>query len=110
VLVKQSVLAGHYKRKNDVMASHSETFSTTVSRRSLLLRGAACATGVATILVANANVAKANPLPKTAVSYQDTPKGDRQCSGCALFVAPNACKNVAGDISQNGWCMLWRKA
>jgi hypothetical protein len=81
-----------------------------VSRRLVLLHGAACAASVATILAANVNSAKANPLPKTAVNYQDTPKGDHQCSGCALFVAPNACKNVAGEISPNGWCMLWRKA
>ncbi len=81
-----------------------------LSRRSVLLRGAACAAGAATIVVARVNSATANPMPKTAVAYQDTPKGDRQCSGCSLFVAPNACKNVAGDISPNGWCMLWRKA
>lgn len=100
---------GHKKRKSDVMANQSDHSSEKVSRRSLLLRGAACATGVATILVANANSAKANPLPKTAVNYQDTPKGDRQCSNCSLFVAPNACKNVTGEISPNGWCVLWRK-
>ena len=92
------------------MAYHPEHASTKVSRRSVLLHGTACVTGVATIFVANANPAKANPLPKTAVNYQDTPKGDRQCDGCSLFVAPNACKNVAGDISAKGWCMLWRKA
>jgi hypothetical protein len=92
------------------MANQLDHSSEKVSRRSLLLRGAACATGVAIILVANANSAKANPLPKTAVNYQDKPKGDHQCSGCALFVAPKSCKNVAGDISPNGWCMLWRKA
>ena len=96
------------ERKNNVMANQPE--QSKVSRRSVLLHGAACATGVATILVANANYAKANPLPKTAVNYQDTPKGDRQCSGCSLFVAPNACKNVVGEISPNGWCVLWRKA
>ena len=92
------------------MASQPECSSTNVSRRSVLLHGAACATGVATMLVTNANYAKANPLPKTAVAYQDTPKGDHQCSGCSLFVPPNACKNVAGDINPNGWCLLWRKA
>ena len=92
------------------MASQPESSSAKVSRRSVLLHGVACATGVATILVANANYAKANPLPKTAVNYQDAPKGDRQCSGCSLFVAPNACKNVVGEISPNGWCVLWRKA
>ena len=92
------------------MADQPEHSFAKVSRRSLLLQGATCATGVATILVANANSAKANPLPKTAVNYQDAPKGDRKCSGCSLFVAPKSCKNVAGDISPDGWCMLWRKA
>lgn len=92
------------------MADQAEHSSTKISRRSVLLHGAACATGVATILAASANDAKANPLPKTAVSYQDKPKGDHQCSGCGLFVPPNACKNVIGDISPNGWCLLWRKA
>jgi hypothetical protein len=91
------------------MANQPEHSSAKVSRRSVLLHGAACVTGVATILVANADSANANPLPKTAVNYQDTPKGDRQCSNCSLFVAPNACKNVAGDISPKGWCVLWRK-
>ena len=91
------------------MDDQAKRMSVKISRRSALLHGAACATGVATILVASANYAKANPLPKTAVSYQDTPKGDRQCSGCSLFVAPNACKNVQGEINPNGWCMLWRK-
>lgn len=92
------------------MADQAERSSTKISRRSVLLQGAACATGAATVLVANANYAKANPLPKTAVSYQDKPKGDHQCSGCSLFAPPNACKNVIGDISPNGWCLLWRKA
>jgi hypothetical protein len=92
------------------MANQWQRNSVKLSRRSILVQGALCATGVATILVANTKHAKANPLPKTAVNYQDTPKGDRKCSECSLFVAPNACKNVTGDISPNGWCMLWRKA
>jgi hypothetical protein len=91
------------------MDNDLEQSSAEVSRRSLLLHGAASAVGIATILVANSNSAKANPLPKTAVNYQDTPKGDRQCSNCSLFVPPNGCKNVVGDISPNGWCVLWRK-
>jgi hypothetical protein len=91
------------------MANLLEYSSAIISRRSVLLRGAASVMSVATILVANSNSAKANPLPKTAVNYQDTPKGDRQCSGCSLFVAPNGCKNVVGDISPDGWCVLWRK-
>jgi|GEM_PF-579951 hypothetical protein len=101
---------GRHERRNDVMVNKPEHSPAKLSRRSVLLHGAACVTGAATILVANANSAKANPLPKTAVSYQDTPKGDRQCSNCSLFVAPNGCKNVVGEISPNGWCVLWRKA
>jgi hypothetical protein len=92
------------------MTSRPECSSTKLSRRSVLLQGALCAAGAATILAASANSAKANPLPPKSVQYQDTPKGDRQCSGCSLFVAPNACKNVSGEISPNGWCVLWRKA
>jgi len=26
-----------------------------------------------------------------------------------LFVAPNACKSVAGEIAPTGWCKLWVK-
>jgi len=106
----QIMVWGYHERRNYVMADQPKYSSAKISRRSVLLHGAACATGVATILVADANYAKANPLPQKSVQYQSTPKGDRQCSGCSLFVAPNACKNVAGDISPDGWCMLWRKA
>jgi len=86
-----------------------EQSSALVSRRSVLIQGAACATGAATILAVSANSAKAALLPQKSVQYQDTPKADRQCDGCSLFVAPNACKNVAGEISPKGWCILWRK-
>jgi hypothetical protein len=80
-----------------------------MSRRSVLLQGAASAAGVVTILSVNVKSASANQIPQKSVQYQSTPKDDRQCSGCSLFVAPNSCKNVAGEISPNGWCMLWRK-
>ena len=91
------------------MAYKPEHASAKMSRRSVLLQGAACAAGAATVLAASANSAKANPMPQKSVQYQDTPKGDRDCSGCSLFVAPNSCKNVAGEISPKGWCILWRK-
>lgn len=91
------------------MASTSEQSSGKLSRRSILLQAAACVAGAATILAAGGNSAKADLLPQKSVQYQNTPKGDRQCDGCSLFVAPGACKNVAGEISPNGWCILWRK-
>lgn len=82
---------------------------TEVSRRSMLLQGIACAAGVATILAANTNAALANKLPQSAVSYRPNPNGDKKCSNCVLFQPPNACKSVAGAISPNGWCTIWRK-
>ena len=92
------------------MACQPEQSATKVSRRSVLLQGAACAAGAATILAASAYSAKAaNPLPQASVRYQNTPKDDRQCSNCSLFAPPNACKNVVGEISPNGWCIIWRK-
>ena len=92
------------------MANRPEHSSAKVSRRSVLLQGAACAAGVGTILVANINSAKAAKLPQASVGYRTTPNGDRECSNCALFEPPNACKSVAGDISPHGYCMLYRKA
>ena len=80
-----------------------------VSRRSVLksavwLAGAAC-TGVLSHREALAQ-AKAS---KAAMKYQDHPNGDRKCSGCLQFVAPNGCKVVDGDISPNGYCIAWVK-
>ena len=91
------------------MVDQTRRSSNKISRRSVLLQGAACGAGGAMVLAASANFAKANPMPQKSVQYQDTPKGDRQCDGCSLFVAPNACKNVEGVISPKGWCFLWRK-
>ena len=79
-----------------------------LSRRSILLHGLACATAVSAAFAASTNAAMANKLPQTAVSYRPTPNGGKKCSECALFEPPKACKNVAGDISPDGWCLLWR--
>jgi hypothetical protein len=78
--------------------------SSCVSRRTVLIAAAGaiplalCATG-----------AKAAKMSQSAVRYQATPKDGKQCSDCKLFVAPNACKNVEGDIAPAGWCALWVK-
>jgi len=48
-------------------------------------------------------------VPQKTVSYQDKPKGNQRCDGCANFQPPNACKMVEGDISPQGWCSLFRK-
>jgi len=49
-------------------------------------------------------------VSQASVQYQTNPKGDQQCSGCVNFIAEsNACKRVEGQISPDGWCMLWTK-
>jgi hypothetical protein len=48
-----------------------------------------------------------NKVAQAAVSYQDSPKGSQQCSNCAAFEPPHACKTVAGDIHPTGWCSIW---
>jgi hypothetical protein len=79
------------------------------SRRRLLLQGAgaACLAGVGLLVTEHAARAQAK-LPQKAVNYRPKPNGDKKCSTCALFEPPRSCKNVAGDISPDGWCLLWR--
>jgi len=75
-----------------------------MSRRSVLIVAAG-----APLLALGATGANAAKLAQSAAKYQPTPKDGKQCDGCKLFVAPNACKSVAGDIAPSGWCALWVK-
>lgn len=84
------------------MTDHAK--ATQVSRRTLLI-GAA---GALPLIALGATSAKAK-MAQGAVRYQNSPKDGRQCSGCNVFVAPNACKTVDGTISPSGWCALWSK-
>lgn len=81
-----------------------------LSRRSVLLRGVACAAGAATVLTVAADPAMAAKLPQAAVGYQEKPHNGQKCSTCALFIKPHSCKSVAGTINPNGWCHIYRKA
>jgi hypothetical protein len=81
-----------------------QTKSARVNRRTVLIAAA----GAAPILALMSSGAEAK-LAQSAVKYQDSPKDGKQCDGCNLFVAPNSCKTVAGDISPSGWCALWVK-
>jgi hypothetical protein len=46
-------------------------------------------------------------LSQDTAKYQDRPKEQQSCTGCANFQPPNACKFVQGRISPNGWCLLF---
>jgi hypothetical protein len=75
-----------------------------LSRRRVLITAA----GAVPALALMSGVAEAK-LAQTAVKYQPDPKDGKQCSACNLFVEPNACKQVDGEIAPTGWCVLWVK-
>ena len=80
--------------------------SVEISRRTLL--AVVATAGSAPILAISVTPAMAK-MSQAAVAYQDSPKSDRSCAGCNLFVAPSSCKTVDGTISPNGWCKIWVK-
>ncbi|MGC8523311.1 MAG: hypothetical protein ACP5M5_03370 [Acidibrevibacterium sp.] len=75
------------------------------SRRTVLGTGLAM---VAAGIGVRSQTARAEPmLEKKDVQYQDQPKDGKHCSQCTYFVAPNACQQVKGEISPNGYCGLF---
>ena len=77
------------------------------SRRTIIVQTVACAAGAASLF---GPVTEASAkMAQKAVEYQDTPKGDQECSNCSLFQEPNACTLVDGEISPKGWCKFWVK-
>jgi hypothetical protein len=75
-----------------------------VSRRTVLVAAA----GAVPALALTTGAAEAKLAP-AAVKYQADPKDGKQCDACNFFVAPNACKQVDGEIAPTGWCLLWVK-
>lgn len=50
-------------------------------------------------------------VSQASVQYQTQPKGEQKCANCMHFEAgSNTCKLVEGEISPEGWCLLWAKA
>ncbi len=90
------------------MIEKARPVSSGTSRRAVILDGIVCAAGIASIVATNTNAHAANKLPQTAVAYRPTPNGDKKCSNCVLFEAPDACKNVAGVVIPDGFCILWK--
>lgn len=75
-----------------------------ITRRAVLIAGTTATTSFA-LLMGKAEA----KIQQSAVKYQKEPKDGKQCSDCNFFVAPNACKQVDGDISPTGYCLLWVK-
>jgi hypothetical protein len=89
------------------MSETSLVQSPAFSRRVVLLRSAGCAAGAAAVLLPLKQAAA--KMKQASVEYQDSPKGDQECSNCSLFQEPNACTIVDGEISPKGWCKFWAK-
>ena len=47
-------------------------------------------------------------VEQSVVQYQNAPKDGQRCDGCSNWVAPNACKVVAGVIAPQGWCVAYQ--
>jgi hypothetical protein len=85
------------------MTARLDIKSKTTRRR--LLQGVAGFVSFFGLGATAAYAAKASPA---SVGYRDSPKGDQNCANCKLFISPNACKSVSGEISANGWCRIWK--
>jgi hypothetical protein len=79
-----------------------------ISRR-VVLTGTALAVGATTAVMVVTPAMAQVKISQATANYQDTPKGDQRCEGCANFQPPNACKFVEGHISLNDWCQLFVK-
>jgi hypothetical protein len=66
------------------------------------------AAGATSLIALTASEAEAK-IAQAAVKYQREPKDGKQCDGCNFFIAPNACKQVDGEIVPTGYCLLWVK-
>jgi High potential iron-sulfur protein len=80
-----------------------------LTRRTLLQTGGR-ALAALSILGLAARKSIAAKVSKAAAGYQDSPKGDQRCANCRQFIPPNACRQIDGNISPNGWCRIWAKA
>jgi hypothetical protein len=52
----------------------------------------------------------AEKMTRAQAEYQVTPNGIYSCGVCTLFMPPNACKVVAGEVSEEGWCKAFALA
>ncbi len=82
------------------------------TRRAVLRSGLNASLAVVAVAAAAGGAAaqEQDKLAQAVVQYQPTPKSDAPaniCSKCVNFVAPNACKIVAGTIAPTGWCVAF---
>ena len=77
------------------------------SRRAALKGALVALTGTAVAFATSARLAAQEKIAQAQVQYQNMPKDGAKCSLCVNWVAPNACKIVAGTINPEGWCVAF---
>lgn len=77
-----------------------------LSRRKMLKIG-----GLSLAMIPVVAMAAKNDGMRASMKYKDSPEGDKSCSSCVQFVAPNSCKIFPGDteISPKGYCVAYAK-
>ena len=77
------------------------------SRRGAIKRGLILAAGTVAAFAAATRAYAQEKIEQAQVQYQNMPKDGAKCSLCVNWVAPNACKIVAGTINPEGWCVAF---
>jgi High potential iron-sulfur protein len=78
------------------------------SRRTLIRTAAGCGSAALLLWIVPAHAAE--KMTRAQAEYQDTPNGIYSCGTCTLFVEPNGCKVVEGEVSKDGWCKAYAMA
>lgn len=67
--------------------------------------------GLSLAMIPVVAMAAKNDSMRASMKYKDSPEGDKECSNCVQFVAPNSCKIFPGDteVSPKGYCVAWAK-
>lgn len=100
----------------DEYESDSRMTRRTAIRRMVAIAGSAAASTVFASRAALADSKQYGSTPKSAVHYQNHPKGNDQCSNCMHFIpGPSAsaaghCTVVKGSIAPKGWCLAYTPA
>ena len=49
------------------------------------------------------------PKHDASIKYRDRPMYDQRCGLCTMFRSPHTCTAVAGVISPQGWCKIFKR-
>ena len=61
---------------------------------------------MAALSVRPAHAQNSQKMSKVAAAYRAS-DGSQSCAQCSLFIAPDSCQVVQGQVSANGTCILF---